>query len=76
MQKIVAGDANKMKNKLQQLKQEILTRLEKVTDVLSLENLEKKYLGRKGELILLLKKIGSLPEAATKKKCVLQVSEQ
>jgi len=56
-----------MRDKLRQLKQEILEQLEKAADILSLQELEKKYLGRKGELILLLKEIGSLPEAERKK---------
>ncbi|MEK7067826.1 MAG: phenylalanine--tRNA ligase subunit alpha [Patescibacteria group bacterium] len=48
------------------LKQEILSQLNKLTDSLSLQELEKKYLGHKGKLTLLLKDIGSLPEAERK----------
>ncbi|PIR92897.1 phenylalanine--tRNA ligase subunit alpha [Candidatus Falkowbacteria bacterium CG10_big_fil_rev_8_21_14_0_10_43_10] len=55
-----------MKNKLQNLKQEILERLEKAADILQLQELEEKYLGRKGELTLLLKEVGNLPAAERK----------
>jgi phenylalanyl-tRNA synthetase alpha chain len=55
-----------MKNKLQNLKQEILEQLEKTADILNLENLEKKYFSRQGEFTLLLKTISGLPEAERK----------
>jgi len=55
-----------MKNTLQQFKQDILRQLEEVADISLLQELEKKYLGRKGELTLLLKEIGNLP--ATERK--------
>ncbi|MFA6551639.1 MAG: phenylalanine--tRNA ligase subunit alpha [Patescibacteria group bacterium] len=55
-----------MKSNILKLKQEVLEQLEKTTDVLNLANLEKKYFGRKGELTLLLKEIGNLPEAERK----------
>src|SRR3990167_2031875 len=57
-----------MKNKLQQFKQDILRQLGEVVDISLLQELEKKYLGRKGELTLLLKDIGNLP--AEEKKAV------
>ena len=55
-----------MKSNILKLKQEILEQLKKTTDILNLENLEKKYFGRKGELTLFLKEIGNLPEAERK----------
>src|SRR3989338_732924 len=50
-----------MKNKLQHLKQEILAQLTDLADAAGLESLEKKYLGKKGELTLAFKKIKDLP---------------
>ena len=50
-----------MQHKLKQLKNEISAKLQRLTDIFQLTNLEKKYLGRKGELTLLLKEIGNLP---------------
>ncbi len=49
-----------MENKLQQLKKEILENLEKVKNSESLRVLEIKYLGRKGELVAILRGIAGL----------------
>jgi len=51
-----------MKNKLEQLKQEILEQLQAVKDSQLLQEIENKYLGRKGELSNLLKSIKDLEE--------------
>jgi phenylalanyl-tRNA synthetase alpha chain len=53
-----------MKNKLEQLKQEILEQLQTVKDSQLLQEIENKYLGRKGELNNLLKSIKDLEEKA------------
>lgn len=53
-----------MKNKIEQLKQEVLEQLQSVKDWKVLQDLENKYLGRKGELTELLKNIKDLSEEA------------
>jgi len=52
-----------MKNKLLQLKQEILVNLEKIRDINALRNLEIKYLGRKGNLTKILRSLANLNQA-------------
>lgn len=49
-----------MKNRLEQLKQEALAELSKVTDASSLNDLRVKYLGKKGALTEILRGMGSL----------------
>jgi phenylalanyl-tRNA synthetase alpha chain len=51
-----------MKDKIEQLKKEILSELEKIKESDALESLETKYLGRKGEFTAILRKISSLSE--------------
>ena len=51
-----------MKKELLQLKKEALEEILKVGDIKTLQNLESKYLGRKGKLTLLLRSLGSLPK--------------
>lgn len=48
---------------LQQLKTRALDEIKKVSDQNQLQNLEIKYLGRKGELTKILRTVGELPEA-------------
>ncbi|OGF39851.1 phenylalanine--tRNA ligase subunit alpha [Candidatus Falkowbacteria bacterium RIFOXYC2_FULL_47_12] len=55
-----------MKEELKKITKELQDQLEKVADISALNNFEKKYLGKKGELMLLLKKIGNLPETERK----------
>lgn len=50
-----------MKSKLENLKKEILEQLRRVADISDIQNLEKKYLSKKGELIKLIKGIKDLP---------------
>ncbi len=53
-----------MKNKLQELKQEILDQLETIKNSELLHELENKYLGRQGELSIILKNIKDLGDDA------------
>ncbi len=49
-----------MKEELQKIKQEILSQIENIKNNLDLEKIESEYLGRKGKLTLVLKKIKDL----------------
>jgi len=49
-----------MINKLEQLKKEAIKNIEKIKNLDALQNIEKKYLGRKGELTMILRGIASL----------------
>ncbi|MDP3900003.1 MAG: phenylalanine--tRNA ligase subunit alpha [bacterium] len=63
-----------MKNKLQNLKQEVLSQLAGIADIFDIEKVEKKYLGKKGELAAVFKELKSLPEK--EKKAVAQQAQQ
>lgn len=55
-----------MKNKIEQLKNKIVSELEEIKESDALKELEQKYLGRKGELTQFLKKIKDLDESERK----------
>lgn len=55
-----------MKSELEQIKDEFLQGLEEVSDSLGLEDLRVEYLGRKGKLAQLMKRLPSLEEAVRK----------
>jgi len=56
-----------MEEEIKQLKEKAIKEINVVTDLLSLENLERKILGRKGELREILQKINQLPETERSK---------
>ncbi len=56
-----------MQNKLEQLKKEAIKKIQEIKDLDALQSLEKKYLGRKGELTAILRGIANL-SAEDKKK--------
>ena len=51
---------NRMKNALEQIKQDALAALAAVADLGVLDSLRVKYLGKKGELTAILKQMGGL----------------
>ena len=56
-----------MENKIKEIKKEVLSRLNMVRDLKDIEKLRVEYLGRKGSVTLLLKKLGTLsPEERPK----------
>jgi len=63
-----------MKNKLEQLKDEILKRLNEIKDSSALRDLEVKYLGRKGELTNILRSLADL--SIEEKKVVGRISNE
>lgn len=56
-----------MENKIKEIKKEVLSKLNMVKDLKNTEKLRVEYLGRKGSLTLLLRKLGMLsPEERPK----------
>ncbi|GAH63820.1 unnamed protein product, partial [marine sediment metagenome] len=49
-----------MENKIKEIKKEVLSKLNMVRDLKDIEKLRVEYLGRKGSLTLLLRKLGTL----------------
>jgi len=51
-----------LKNKIKEIKKEVLSKLNMVRDLKDIEKLRVEYLGRKGSLTLLLRKLGTLSQ--------------